>query len=325
LIVACPRINSEERVTTFDDTSNWEKKDGTTLVYSYTHKGKQHEGSSEKEPNSLLMQLERLSVLGETSWRFENEKEPDSKTSYFTREYISALGVLNGCRVHAITLDETENEVFTRLDVTIYPIELRKLQETSTFDQWSFSREGERPEDGWLKDEIGRIDYHGMDEYYDRSLLSARLFLETERFDELVEEIRAGGIRSARLQVLADLYQFGWEGMVADIPGSTFNYAILCEYDGKGARGYTNARLQEVLLEWSPTLATRTAAARDEPDEGEFLEPKMEPEARDVEKVVARLARDVQVIRGRVDIFYQAAIVVILILVLSRVLDWVGF
>jgi hypothetical protein len=56
-------------MSSFKDTSIWKKKDASTLVYSYEVDGKQHDGSSEKEPNSLLVQLERMSALDETSWR----------------------------------------------------------------------------------------------------------------------------------------------------------------------------------------------------------------------------------------------------------------
>ena len=42
-----------ENMTDFADTSHWNKKDSTTLVYSNTHKGDQHEGKAEMEPNTL--------------------------------------------------------------------------------------------------------------------------------------------------------------------------------------------------------------------------------------------------------------------------------
>ena len=90
-------------------------------------------------------------------------------------------------------------------------------------------------------------------------------------------------------------------------------------------RTHTQARLQEVLLEWSPKLDTKTAGRRDEPDEDDYLESEdMEPVEKDVEKVIARLARDVQGIRGKIDAFYQAALLVIVILALTQVLDWLG-
>lgn len=46
---------------------------------------------------------------------------------------------------------------------------------------------------------------------------------------------------------------------------------------------------------------------------------------KDIEKTVARLARDVLAIRGRIDFFYQAAILVVIIFVLQQVIDWLGF
>jgi hypothetical protein len=306
-------------MSSFKDTSIWKKKDASTLVYSYEVDGKQHDGSSEKEPNSLLVQLERMSALDETSWRLKDDKEPESETGYSTREFITATGVLDGCRVHAITLDESENEVFSQLDISIYPVELERLKATSTVEEWSSFRDDEKPEDGWLKDEIGRIAYYGMDEYFGRSSLSARLFLSQEKFDDLVRAIKEDTIRSARLQVFADVFQFGYESMGAGISGHYYNYAILCEDDGKRARGHAQARLQEVLLEWSPKLEAKTAGRRDEPDEDDYFEPDMP-----VERVAARLARDVLAIRSRIDLFYQAAIFVVVFLVLQQVIDWLG-
>jgi hypothetical protein len=193
------------------------------------------------------------------------------------------------------------------------------LKATSTVEEWSSFRDDEKPEDGWLKDEIGRIAYYGMDEYFGRSSLSARLFLSQEKFDDLVRAIKEDTIRSARLQVFADVFQFGYESMGAGISGHYYNYAILCEDDGKRARGHAQARLQEVLLEWSPKLEAKTAGRRDEPDEDDYFEPDMP-----VEKVAARLARDVLAIRSRIDLFYQAAIFVVVFLVLQQVIDWLG-
>lgn len=164
-------------MSSFKDTSNWKKKDGTTLVYSYEVDGKQHDGTSEKEPQLLLVQLERLSVLNETSWQLKDDKEPESETRYSTREFITALGDLYDFWFHAITLDESDNEVFSQIDISIYPVELETLIETSTVEEWSFSRDEDKPEDGWLKDEIGRINYHEAGEYHNSSMLSARLFL----------------------------------------------------------------------------------------------------------------------------------------------------
>jgi len=70
----------------FSDTSNWKRTNGTTLVYSFDHKGERHEDSSKMEPQSVDIQLERLSILNETSWIVKDKKDPDSEAGFFTRE-----------------------------------------------------------------------------------------------------------------------------------------------------------------------------------------------------------------------------------------------
>ncbi|WP_299596610.1 hypothetical protein [uncultured Tateyamaria sp.] len=317
----------------FKDTTSWEKKDGTTLAYTYELDGKQHEGTAEKRPNSIHVQLDRISVLNETSWQLKDEKEPESETGYSTREYISALGSMDNCRLHSITLDENPNEVFSQLDVSIYPTELKNLVKTSTIDQFSFLRDEEdMPDEGWLSEETGRIHFHSDGEYHHGSQVFAKLLLSREKFDDLVEAIKAGKVRSARLDIFADLYEFDYESMGAGMPSHRYNYAILSKDEGesaygtsKGSSGFTRARLQEVLLEWSPSLANRTASRRDEPDEDDYLEEDIELFERDVEKTVAKLSRDVQAIRGRIDDFFQAAIFIIVVLVIGQVTDWLGF
>lgn len=324
-------------MSSFEDTSNWTKKSGTILGYTYELKGKLHEGTAEKRPNSILIQLDRISVLNQTSWQLKDEKVPESETGYSTREFISAVGVMDNCRIHAITLDENPNEVFSSLDVSIYPTELENLVKTSHVDQFSFLRdEDDMPDEGWLKDETGQIRYHSDGEYHHGNQLFATLLLSQGKFDDLVKTIKAGNIRSARLDVFADLYEFGYESMGAGIPGHLYNYAILSKDEGdsafgtsKGASGFTKARLQEVLLEWSPKIEDRTASRRDEADEDDYLEDDLEPIERDVEKTVAKVSRDVQAIRSRVDVFFQAAIVVLIVLFISQVIgqvrDLVGF
>ena len=317
----------------FKDTSSWAKKDGTTLAYTYEVEGKPHEGTAEKRPNSIHVQLDRISVLNETSWQLKDEKEPESETGFSTREYISAFGAIDNCRIHAITLDDNPNEVFSQLDVSIYPTELENLVKTSTIDQFSFLHDEEdMPDKGWLSEETGRIDFHSDGEYHHGSQLFATLLLSQEKFDDLVEAIKAGRVRSARLDVFADLYEFGYESMGAGLPGHRYNYAILSKDEGesafgtsKGLSGFTRARLQEVLLEWSPSLENRKASRRNEPDEDDYLEEDLEPFKKGVEKTVAKLSRDVRAIRGRIDVFYQATIFIIIILVISEVTDWLGF
>jgi hypothetical protein len=319
-------------MSSFTDTSDWKRKDGTTLVYSYEFDGKQHDGSSEMEPQNVGMQLERLSVLNETSWRVKDKKDPDSEAGFFTRDYITALGILDDCRLHAITLDENPNETSSRLDVTIYPAPLEKLQATSVADKWSHSGYEGRPEEGWLKDEVGRLSYHSAGEYHEGSMFSATVLISQEKFDALAQAIKLGSIRSARLSLLADLYHFGHESMGAGIRGHLYNYAILCMDEGtsglwgtaKGNGGWTKARMQELTLEWSPELDSKMAGRRDEPDD-DYLDTELEPVERDLEKTVTRLSRDVQGIRGRIENFYQAAILIAVILGISQVSDWIGF
>lgn len=317
----------------FKDTSNWRIKDGTTLAYAYEYKGKRHAGEAEKKPNRLNLQLERLSVLNQTSWELERYREPEQEAGSYTHEYITALGILDNCRLHAITVDDNENEKFTKLNVEIHPVPLAKLKETAKVDTLSIiGEEDDKPEEGWMKDEIGSIHFHGAGEYYHESQIFASVFLSQDKFDYLVLAIKAGGICSARMEILADVFEFGYESLGAGMRGHYYNYAFLCEDEGdsafdtpNGASGKTKARLQEVLLEWSPTLGKKTAAARDEPTDDDYLEPEMAPVERDIEKVVARLSLDVQGIRNRVETFHQAAIVVVIILVVTQIIDWIGF
>lgn len=319
-------------MSSFTDTANWKRKDSTTLAYSYDHEGEHREGSSEMEPQTVDVQLERLSVLNETSWRVKDEKEPESEAGFFNHEYISALGRLDNCRLHAITLDDNPNETSSRINVTIYPAPLEKLQATSIVDSLSFFREEEKPADGWLRDEVGRISYHSAGEYHEDSMFSASVLISQEEFDALAQAIKQGNIRSARLSLLADLYHFGYESIGAGVRGHYYNYAILCHDEGtsalwgtaKGSGGRTKARLQELTLEWSPKLDAKMAGRRDEPDENEYIEPDMVPVERDLEEVVVRLSQDVKAIRGRLDFFYQAAILVVVIVVLGEFLNWIG-
>jgi hypothetical protein len=114
--------------------------------------------------------------------------------------------------------------------------------------------------------------------------------------------------------------------------GHYYNYAILCKDEGtsalwgtaKGSGGWAKARMQEMTLEWSPKLEPKMAKRRDEPDPDDYLEPDAVPAERDVERAVARLAQDVRAIRGSVDFFYHAVILVVVLLVLGQVLDWFG-
>ncbi|WP_263389594.1 hypothetical protein [Ruegeria marisflavi] len=103
------------------------------------------------------------------------------------------MGTLDNCRLHAITLDDHENETFTKLHVTIYPVPLEKLKETAKVDTLSIiGEEDDKPEEGWMKDEIGSIHFHGADEYNHESKIFASVFLSQDKYDDLVLPVDAG-------------------------------------------------------------------------------------------------------------------------------------
>lgn len=301
-------------MTDFKNTSNWEKKTSSTILYRYEYEGKQREGELEKEPHTLHVQAERLTVMDTTAWTVVDKKEPDSKTGFQSREFIKVEGKLDLARVHVFTLDETPTATFDRIEVSIYPISLAMLQQSSSYEKWSLREKKERPEEGWLKDEHGRIDYYEATEYFCKELISARLWLDQATFDSVVQKIKGGGtIRNARLEILADLFQFGYEGWVAG-PMTTSNYGLLCESDERRTKGYTKARLEELLLEWSPKLVRPQPEVDDLPTE---------PADDDADgRAVSGLASDVKRIRARMDIFYQAAIAIAVFFVVSNVVGW---
>lgn len=310
----------------FIDTSNWQQKDGTTLAYSDKPMGETSESILRKRPNSIQVQVNRMSVLNETSWQVKGEIRPDSKAGYSTREYIRAVGLMDNCKIYGISLDDRQNDVFTRLEISIHPMDPEELARTSTIDRFDLRlKDEEMPDEGWLKDELGFIRYLEADEYQPDPLLFAALWLSSEKFDHLVEAIKTGNIGSARLDVVADLYKFDYESFFgAGLPGHPYNYAILREDKSIGSYGLTRARLQEVLLEWSPKLENRTAGWGDDPNEADDLDENFEPIERDTEKSISNLSRDVKAIRGRIDLFYQAALLILIVMLISRVASWLG-
>lgn len=139
-----------------------------------------------------------------------------------------------------------------------------------------------------------------------------------------VQKIKTGkNIRSARLEVLADLYQFGYEAMFADHL-TTENFGILCEDDSYGLGGITNARLQELVLEWSTTLSPNISPANNLTDDEDYLEEDSDADQGGSEMAIARIVRDVRAIRGKLGNLYQTAVIVLVFLVLSQVLNSIG-
>lgn len=244
----------------FDNAVDWKKTGDSTLTFSYLdHRGKRRENSLDKRPEMLSLQLENLSLFNETSWQYQDRYNPEIDTGFSTREYISGSASLVGCRIHGVAPDDTERAAFVRLYVQISPIDLEKLQET-THSLDSFPND-KVPEGGILKDSFGELVYYWADdEVYWWPELYAKLHLDYEKFNALARNIQAGEIRSAGLQVLADLYGLDWGGIL----GADADYVILLEDEGSSKRGRAKARLHEVTLEWSSVLDTKMGRARDD-------------------------------------------------------------
>lgn len=303
-------------MTDFKDSSKWEKKNNSTVLYPYEYQGKPHEGALEKDPHTLVVSLDRLSVMDTTAWAMADKKVPDSETGFRTSEYIRAMGKLVGSRVHAFIIGEAATTTFDRIEIGIYPIALADLQRTSTQERWSLRYSDEKPQDGWLKDERGRIEYYEATEYIAEASLSARLWLDLGTYDAVVKKIKNGSaIRSARIEILADLFQFGYEGAFAP-PATTWNYGLLCESKGQSVNGNTAARLEEFLLEWGPSLT------RVQPN---LTLGSLSPVAPDEEidaPAMNRLAADVSGIRERVEILFKVGVAVIVFLIIRDVMNW---
>lgn len=308
-------------MSTFKDTSNWQQKSKTVLSYPIETKGKRSEGSSEMKPQTLGLLLDRLSVHRDTSWTLGDDQNPDGKPGYMVRDYISAFGVLDGSVLHAITLDSTENDRDDRVFVNIFPIDGKRLTETSVTDARNYFRSDDKPEDGWLKDEIGVIRYYGSSEYNHYPQFSATLYLPNDRFNDVAEAIRSNSIRAANLDILADVFYFPHEGSFG--LREQYNYAILCTDGGprKGVTGSTKARLEQVRLEWSPKIVNRMAHQRDERtayESGKSGDTPPSPN-QSVDKTVLQLSRDLSAIKGRIDTAYSVAVAVMALVVLREV------
>lgn len=97
--------------------------------------------------------------------------------------------------------------------MNIHPTTLESLQATSTFERLStLLSEGERPDEGWLKDERGTIHFFEADEF--EASLWADLWLDQATFDALVHDIKNGvTLRSARLPAALPLFASALAGM----------------------------------------------------------------------------------------------------------------
>lgn len=182
----------------YEDTSDWQKINGTTIGYELD--GKNHTKKLEKEPQTLHARLSRLSVIDRTKWELAEDKN-DEQAGYSSGEYISAMGLLDRARIQCFSPDEEENETFDKIDRSIYPTGIEDLQKTSKISDFLFSGDpDERPEGGWLENELGQIWYSASEYYNDVSSVNATLRLDEKTFGDLVQKIKVGGtLISARL------------------------------------------------------------------------------------------------------------------------------
>lgn len=295
-------------MTDFKDTSKWEKKDDCTILYRYDYQGTDREGELEKEPHLLSVRVDRMSVQDTMAWTVADGDDPGVGAGFRYREYIKIEGQLDQARLHAFTLDELPTSTFDRVEVSIHPITLEDLQVSSRHNRWSIPDRRDRPSEGWLKDEPGRLTYYEANEYFDRSMVHAGLRVDEATFENLVQKIKSGVmIRSVRLEILADLFQFGYEGAFGG--GSVMrNFGLLCVSGKHRTDGYTNARLEELLIDWAPELRGSIAdsVTADEPT---YLSAK-------------EVAADVRQIRSRLENLYQALILVAAFFVGSTLVGW---
>ena len=303
----------------FKNTSNWEKKNKSTILYRYEYQGERKESDLVMEPTHLWVNIERLSVVDRTTWEFSSDKRQESITGFLPSEHIRVIGKLRMSCVHAFVVGEAKTATLDKIEVLIYPVSLEELQETSRHNYWTVRRDNARPDDGWLQDEIGRLEVSNIDENKSESSLYARLALDNATFEALVQKIKSGGaLRSAQLQILADLFQDTSERAFAE-PEDTKNFGLMCKNERGSSGGYTRARLDELLLEWAPKLEKSFSA-----DDLQAEVPLNGIEDAGFAHVFNRVASDLKVIRNRLDSFYWAAIVLVVIFVLGGALDWLG-
>lgn len=254
-----------------------------------------------------------------TAWHIAGDEEPGSTTGFHSGEFIQATGKLESSRIRAFQLGKAATVTFALIDVYIHPATLEDLQATSTEEAFSIRENDDRPHDGRLAGERGRIRFFEADEYGADASLSARLWLDQATFDALVQKIREGrNMRTVRLEILADLFRFG-HGDGVGYPWAKQDYGLMCSNDGHMTKGSAHARLEELRIEWSPTLDD--AKARNDPDEPPL---DAQVDKGNAEAAARQIADDVKNMRSRLDAFFQVAIFIAVLLVFGRILDWFG-
>jgi len=251
-----------------------------------------------------------MSVQDTTAWEVADKEDLGVGAGFQSREYIKIEGQLDATRLHAFTLDDLPTSTFDQIEVSIHPIALENLQLASRYSRWSIPDRQKRPSEGWLKDEPGRLSYYEANDYFDRSMVHAILRVDQATFASLVHKIKSGVmIRSARLEILADLFQFSYEGAFGG--GSVMrNYGLLCTGGDHRTDGYTNARLEELQIQWAPKLRVPSVGNGTKEDPTDFS--------------LNEVAADVKQIRARLESFYQALILIAAFLIGSSLVGWFG-
>lgn len=303
-------------MTHFTNTTDWVRKSGSEILYTYEHEGKRREGTLEKQPLVLHLSADSVSVLETVRWTRPDREHPGGVASFRAAERIQIKGKLERSRIHVFTIGEASTATCDQMEVSIYPCTPETLQASSTYDQWSIHQAAEKPDEGWLTTEHGRLAFYEANEYFDRAVLSGSLWLDSVTFSRLSDQIRSGAnFAGVRLEILADLYQFGWEGFVSSAL-STSNYGLLREPSGKSFNAITKARLEEVGLDW--TVHHRSMVPADGP------ESDATPTADTRLRTASSLSSNVQHIRSRVDLLSAVLTVAATFYAVRAILGWVS-
>ena len=235
---------------------------------------------------------------------------------------MSGFGELERCNFHVISLDENENEVFSEITVDISPIEEIRLKKTGRKSTLSMIGE-ERPRDGWLHDEPGRIHFFGEGDFNENSSLGISLYISDAEFFELAENIRKGFAAFLRIEVCVDVYQFDYEAMGAGMRWHRYNYAMLREVikdgpfgDNYGDGGQTVARLEKLTVEFFGDQHSNTEIKTEVINENEYQRHEVDGHSGRSTAIV----EDVKRIRERIDLLYSAAVFLVVVVIISQVL-----
>lgn len=320
-------------MSTFSDTSKWRVKNDFTLLYDRSDK----EAECVSKPVTVYIELDDFS-LTENIMRNVSLDDEDL-TVFDSHTQIHGRGRLDGCYIHVISLNEIPNKTFSNITVSISPLSEERLKTADTTSKMSFF--DDRPENGWFPNELGHIFFLGEGEFTQTPNLNAILYISDEKFTQLSNDLRRGGISNIRLEVIADLYQFEYETMGTGMHGHHFNYAFLREERGNnifgepsGDGGESKARLEEVRYSWSSVANPlfKQIDMDDLDDEEDDLEEKTmgnlerlkSPFEREQLREFSSIKEEVGKIRNRIDTFYTALIFLCIVVAIQQVTTWFG-